>query len=105
VSDWFEEGGTGAPVDVGALLDGQGVAESLAAIVGHGALLSVGRTSDGGALGVTVTMDGRWRREYFREAELLAAWLDGAASAVEVEAGRLAASADRGTRKRRARGL
>lgn len=69
-------------MDVRALLD-SGAADVLASIVALGALVSLGTTSDGGALGVTVTVDGRWRREYFRETEALLEWLGGAAAAVE----------------------
>lgn len=102
MSDWFDDGGTGAPVEVATLLDSK-AADVLWAIVSEGALVSLGRTSDGGALGVTVTMDGRWRREYFREVEPLVDWLIGAAEAVRDEAARLAASPGRGKRPRRAR--
>lgn len=88
---WFDEAGAGTQVDVAALMD-SGVTDPLWAIVQAGALVSIGRTSDGGALGVTVTLDGRWRREYFREVDPMLAWLAGAAEAVEAEAERLAAS-------------
>jgi hypothetical protein len=80
-------------------------AELLAGCVGLGALVSLGRTSDGGALGVTITLDGRWRREYFREVEPLIEWLEQAHDFLTV-AGPLAASS--ATRKRprgRQRGL
>ena len=99
-ADWFEEGGTGNPVDVAALMD-SGVPEVLWRIVEAGGLVSVGKTSDGGALGLTVTMDGRWRREYFRESDEATSWALGAAEAVEAEAERLAASSGRGKRTRR----
>jgi|SRR5687768_3481655 len=102
MTDWFEDGGTGQAVDVATLMDSQ-APDILWAIVEAGALVSVGRTSDGGALGVTVTMDGRWRREYFRSSEDLVDWLAGAATAVSEEAERLAASPGRGKRPRRAR--
>jgi hypothetical protein len=48
----------------------------LGEICGHGALVGLGTTRDGGALGVTVTVDGSYRREYFRDAEELVAWLE-----------------------------
>jgi len=79
--DWFDGNGNGSTVDVAALLDGhptQGVLE----LVGAGALVSLGLTSDGGALGLTVTVDGRWRREYFRDADELVAWIAQALPAV-----------------------
>src|SRR5467141_2755466 len=70
VSDWLDGGGAGAPVDVAALLDSR-ASDLLGVAVGAGALVSLGLTSDGGALGVTVTVDGRWRREYHRDADSL----------------------------------
>lgn len=99
VSSWFEEQGAGGKVDVVALMD-SGVPEVLWRIVEAGALVSVGRTSDGGALGITVTLDGRWRREYFRDSEEATSWLLGAAEAVEAESERLSASSGRGSRSR-----
>lgn len=95
--DWFEEAGQGNPVDVLAVLDSR-APELMWAIVEAGALVSVGTTSDGGALGFTVTLDGRWRREYFRESEPLEAWLEEAL--VAVKAGAARASASSGTRRR-----
>lgn len=77
MSDWFEEDGNGAEVDVSALFDSK-VPELLAEIIQLGALVSCGTTSDGGALGVTVTLDGRWKRQYFRESEEAISWLEAA---------------------------
>lgn len=92
---WFDENGNGSAVDIPALMD-SGVPETLWRIVAAGALVSIGRTSDGGALGITVTLDGRWRREYFRDSEEAVSWLLEAADAVEREA----SSASPGPRKR-----
>src|ERR1700680_4834650 len=72
---WFDEGGGGSPVDVAAMFDGKAW-EMVTELVSAGALISVGLTSDGGALGLTVTVDGAWRREYFREATSLVLWLE-----------------------------
>jgi hypothetical protein len=102
--DWFDEGGSGSAVDVIAMLD-SGASDGLNAMVALGALVSLGITSDGGALGVTVTVDGRWRREYFRESEALTDWLKEALPAVSEACQARAASAVRGTRQRRSRGL
>lgn len=91
MSDWLDEGSSGKSVDVAAVMDSD--AAPLAwRVVQAGALLSFGRTSDGGALGVTVTIDGRWRREYFRDSSELVDWLAGAADFAEGEAARAAAS-------------
>lgn len=103
--DWFDGGGSGRAVDVAALLDGSGVAEALAEIVGLGALLSLGTTSDGGALGVTVTVDGRWRREYFRDVDELQGWLAEALPAVRAALEAPPASSAPPKRPRRSRGL
>ena len=104
MSDWFANGGSGKAVDVVALLDGKAY-EALGEIVQMGALLSLGTTSDGGALGVTVTVDGRWRREYFRSSDDLVDWLAEAVPAVRSAREALAASAVREPRQRRSRGL
>lgn len=97
MASWFEEDASTSAVDVAAVMD-SGAPEVLWRIVTAGALVSIGRTSDGGALGVTVTLDGRWKRQYFRDSDELIDWLLGAAAAVEEEAERSAASP--GSRKR-----
>lgn len=101
--DWFDDGGSGSPVDVAAVLDGQctGV---LWDCVAMGALVSLGLTSDGGALGVTVTVDGRWRRQYVRTEEDLAEWLAEAGPAVRLATEARPASSGRGNGSRRSRG-
>lgn len=103
MTDWLDSGGNGSTVDVAAIMDSK-AAELAWRVVQAGALLSFGRTSDGGALGVTVTSDGRWRRDYFRTDEELIQWLDGAAEFAEAEAERLAASSAPRTRSRGPRG-
>lgn len=74
VPDWLDSGGNGSTVDVPALLDSR-ASDLLGVVVAAGALVSLGLTSDRGALGVTVTVDGRWRREYHRDADSLVTWL------------------------------
>ena len=99
MTDWLDEGSAGKTVDVAAVMDSD--AGPLAwRVVAAGALLSFGRTSDGGALGVTVTIDGRWRREYFRDAEELVDWLTGAADYAEELQAAEAASPSRRKRTR-----
>jgi hypothetical protein len=78
---WFDEGGGGSPVDVAALLDTK-APDMLVELVGAGALISLGLTSDGGALGLTVTVDGAWRREYFRDGAAMVDWLEEAMAPV-----------------------
>src|ERR1043166_6687950 len=97
--DWFDAGGHGAAIDVPGVLDSVG-GSGLWEIVAAGALVSLGRTSDGGALGVTVTVDGRWRREYFRDAEDLQAWVSDAIPAVRAACEQAAASSSRRKRQR-----
>lgn len=102
MTDWLDEGTAGKAVDVAAVMDSD--AAPLAwRVVQAGALLSFGRTSDGGALGVTVTIDGRWRREYFRDAEDLTEWLTGAAEFAEEVQAQEAASPSRRKRSRGSR--
>lgn len=105
MSDWFEGEGGGAGVDVMAMLDGLHVMEHFGSLVALGALVAMGTTRDGGALGVTITVDGRWRREYFRDGAELEAWLLSAIKPVEaaVEAARASSVAE--SRGRRRRGL
>lgn len=96
---WFDEAGHGSPVDVAAVMD-SGAPEVLWEIVGAGALVSIGTTSDGGTLGVTITLDGKWRREYFRDSDELVSWLLVAKDAVANEQER-PASTGRRSRSRR----
>lgn len=99
--DWFDGGGNGNPVDVPALLD-SGLTGVLGDCVALGALVSLGRTSDGGALGITVTLDGRWRRGYFRDVDDAIAFALEAKSAIEAAGGRPAAPTPPRKRTRRA---
>jgi len=99
MSDWLDQGGSGNPVDVAAVMDSK-CAELAWRVVQAGALLSFGRTSDGGALGVTVTVDGRWRRDYFRSDEELLSWLEGAALFAEASDGRASPAPSPRTRQR-----
>lgn len=105
MADWFDEsGGSGNRVDVEALLDSEG-GSALSTLVALGALVSLGVTRDHGALSVTVTVDGRWRREYFRDAEELLTWVSEAVPAVRAAVEAVAASAAHNGRSRRSRGL
>lgn len=102
MADWFDEGGSGAQLDLRDVLD-SGALDAVVLVVEHGALVSLGLTSDGGALGCTVTSDGRWRREYFRDGAALTTWLGSAAAALGGSRSSPASSAPRG-RSRGARG-
>jgi hypothetical protein len=99
--DWFDEGGTGSPLDVQGMWDSQPLQDVISLIVAHGALVSFGVTSDGGALGITVTVDGRWRREYFRTSEDAADWLSQAEPSIRAAVEAARASSGRGRRSRR----
>jgi hypothetical protein len=98
LTDWIDGGGNAKAVDVKAVFDSK-VPELVAQCVELGALVSIGATSDGGALGVTITLDGRWRREYFRDSEELTTWLEGAVGFLEAVGD--APRASTGRRKRR----
>jgi hypothetical protein len=79
---WFDGNGNGGAVDVAGLLDGLG-SQGLRELVEAGALVSVGTTRDGGALALTVTVDGTWRRDYFRQQDEMLLWIAEALPAVE----------------------
>jgi hypothetical protein len=78
--DWFDGGGVGAHLELSELLVSSAL-DAIVRVAGTGALVSIGLSRDGGALAVTVTADGRWRREWFREADHLVEWLAGAEEA------------------------
>ena len=101
MSDWFDEGSSANAADVGALLDTQGVVEAIAELVTLGALVSIGVTSDGGAMGMTITLDERRRREYFRDSDELRTWLSLALPGVRAAVERRPASTGSGSRRRR----
>lgn len=61
-------------VDPATFLDAT-AAEYLASLVAAGCLVSLYRTSDGGALGCSVTLDGEQEKDYFRTPEELHEWL------------------------------
>jgi hypothetical protein len=104
MEDWFDGAGSGGSVDIEALIDSKAT-ELLMECVGLGALVSMGTTSDGGALGVTITVDGRWRREYFRDAETFLTWMAEAVPAVRSATEARSASSVPRKRERRSRGL
>jgi hypothetical protein len=83
MSDWFEGGASRGLVNVPELMDDL-VIGGIQQLVADGALVSLGLTSDGGAVGFTVTVDGRWRRDYFRHAEELVAFIAEALPAVKL---------------------
>lgn len=83
-------------VDVAACLDSVAT-EHIATLVQAGCLVSLFRTSDGGALGASVTLDGESEKEYHRLPEELHDWLLEVVQAVE------AAPQDRPQRKRPAK--
>lgn len=103
--DWFAGGGSGRLADVAAIMDSDGW-PGLLECVALGALVALGTTRDGGALGVTVTVDGRWRREYFRDGAELTTWVAEALPAVRraVE-GAPPAPTEQPARRRRSKGL
>lgn len=101
-SAWLDGGGNGHQVDVHELLT-PAVVSGLADIVTAGALLSIGTTSDGGALGITVTVDGKWRREYVRSVEELELWAaEAVPGVVEASAGSRPSAAPRQRARRSA---
>jgi len=69
-------------VDIAACLDSTAT-EYIASLVASGCLVSLFRTSDGGALGCQVTLDGEVEKEYHRLPEELHEWLAEVVAAVE----------------------
>lgn len=86
-SSWLAGGGNGHSVDVPELFGDADVVKGIAEIIQLGPLVSFGTTSDGGALGITVTVDGEWRREYVRSLDELKVWLSEALPGVEALTG------------------
>jgi hypothetical protein len=100
--DWFDGNGSGNAVDVASMLTTHAM-QGITELVEAGALVSLGTTSDGGALGFTVTVDGRWRREYFRTGEELVLWIAEALPAVHEARGTSRPSPAPRQRQRRSR--
>lgn len=99
----FTFGGTTGAVDVAEVMDGlgwQGVRE----LVEAGALVSIALTRDGGALSLTVTVDGEWERGYFRSQDELGLWIAQALPEVAAMTGRDRPSAVPGAGSRRRKG-
>lgn len=84
-------------IDCAAFLDAS-AAERIASLVQAGCLVSIFRTSDGGALGCSVTLDGESEKEYHRLPEELIEWLAEVDDAVTARP----PSAPSGKRQRRA---
>jgi N-glycosylase/DNA lyase len=103
MDDWFSGGNSQGSVDVAALLDSVG-GSGLVEMVAMGALISYALTSDGGALSITVTVDGAWRREYFRDEETLTLWVSEALPYIKDATERRIASSADAKRQRRPRG-
>jgi hypothetical protein len=74
LADWFDEGRAQGELELGPLWTPE-VQDAFLECLRTGALVSVCVSRDGGALGVTVTSDGRWRREWFRSSTELSDWL------------------------------
>lgn len=67
MSDAFFAGATGASIaDVHAIFDSD-LPVLVAELVSMGILVSIGSTRDRGAISIGITMDGKRRREYFRD--------------------------------------
>lgn len=99
--DFLDGGGSGKAVDVHEAV-GPEAMKGLLEMVEAGALVSLGTTSDGGALAITVTVDGRWRREYVRSADEVLTYLAEAVPAItDLLAGARPSAEPRGRPRRR----
>ena len=83
---WSERKRGGAVLDVAVALE-PGVLDSIQEVVRTGALVSFGLSRDGGSLGVTVTFDSEWDRQWFRDPVELSAWLGACAADILEETG------------------
>jgi hypothetical protein len=72
------KGSSSSLVDIRAFMDSD-VPQLSAAVLDLGCLLSLGTTRDGGAVSITITHEGEWDREYFRDSVEASDWLRGAA--------------------------
>lgn len=81
----WSQGGkrAGSVVDPAVLLE-PGVVTWLHALLSLGALVSFGLSRDAGSMSATVTYDGEWDREWFRDPVELGSWLSDAASRIDV---------------------
>lgn len=93
VGEWTDRTrGRGEVLDVSVLFD-QGVVDALASLVRVGPLVSFGLSRDGGSASCTVTFDGAWDRQWFREAvELRQFLVDCEAAILEETGGQLPSS-------------
>lgn len=80
----FGEGGgsRGAEVPASEVVD-DGNTKRILELVDLGALVSLSRSRDGGAVSVTVTFDGAYEREWFRDAAAATLQLDEWAGMIE----------------------
>lgn len=81
MDDFFASSNGASIVDVRAFFDSR-VPDQIGECVSLGLLVSVGTTRDRGAISLTVTNDGKHRREYFRDSAEAADFLRLAAAAV-----------------------
>lgn len=104
MDDFFSARKVGMACDLVEMVDVT-FAEQARALVAGGALVSIGTTRDGGALSITVTHNGQWRREYLTSVDDLRAFLNAAQVAVEAAGPPVPAPTYQGsnTRARRAR--
>lgn len=93
--------GSSEPVSAGTVLDEANLGRVLE-LVDQGAMVSLSRSRDGGAVSVAVTFDGESEREWFREAGATALQLDEWAGVIEDYA-RNAPPPDGNVRRRRGR--
>lgn len=100
-SSWLAGNGNGGEVDVVEMIGDTVMGKALGELIQTGALVSIGTTRDGGALGVTVTVDGEWRRDYFRSRDELLAWFGEAIPGVQELTSASRPSAAPRSRKRR----
>jgi len=81
VTDWFDDvRGSSDPIDPAVVVTGDTLGAILD-VVRESAMVSVSTTRDGGAVRISVMMDGRPKAEYFRDPGNAQEWLGHAAIA------------------------
>lgn len=87
MGDWRKRSrGRGEVLDTAIMFE-PGVLESLQRVVRTGALVSFGLSRDGGSLSCTVTFDGEWDRQWFRDPIEFAGFMTACADDILEETG------------------
>jgi hypothetical protein len=90
-------------LDVTAFFDSEPLQECLWEVVQAGAMLTISATKNGAAIGLTVTFDGEWDREWFKDTGDALVWFSELLPELQRQVEARDASGDRRDRRRRPR--